>query len=204
MSKFQIQQATSQIIFSLAGGKQIDKAALAHLRNSPSVLNPQAQHVWPLLLSALPSRELSINGMPTKAELAVFASLRMFANYQQGHDDLRYAPSWPKDEADGITVFSALSQMRQTAEDQDRLDRRVGALLAMTNLEAVVNALIHLIDILKGSKSQAQLDFARLAQDLYDFQWSFENANRVRLAWGREYYRYNVTKAESEGEKAHD
>lgn len=200
MTQAQILQATRNIIMEIAGGKRMDKAALAHLRNASDVLSPQTQIVWPLILSALPDRELSIDGVPTKAEVAVFTALHLFANYQQGSEQLRYAPSRGKAPVEGMTVFTALAQLRENSEDCDRLDRRVGAMLAMTNYAAVVNALTHLVDILKGSNSSDFLDFARLAQDLYQFQWSFENANRVRLQWGRQYYR-RVTTSEVKKEK---
>lgn len=200
MKQAQIQQATSRIIAEIAGQGRMDKATLAHLRNSFTVLSPQAQTVWPLILAALPSHELSYDGNPTKAETAVFTALHLFANYQQGSDQLRYAASYGQGEIEGITVFAALSQMRQNADDRDRLDRRVGAMLAMTNFDAVVNALSHLVDILKGNKSGAKLDFARLAQELYSFQWSFENANRVRLQWGREYYHNQPAAQANKGE----
>ncbi|KRK14789.1 CRISPR-associated protein [Lacticaseibacillus casei DSM 20011 = JCM 1134 = ATCC 393] len=85
-------------------------------------------------------------------------------------------------------MFKALSMLRTRADSKTAIDRRVRQALALTNYEAVVNALGSLIGIVKATKLPLKLDYAQLAEDLYWFQMSYEQASRVRLRWGQDYY----------------
>ena len=157
------------------------KGALASLRGSNSLLSKKATAVMPVMLSKLAKNSLSVDGTPTYAENAVFTALRCYAIYQQGNDHYVNGSS-------SKSIFEALAQLSQNDDLRDALDRRMSILLGSTNFNGVSNSIIHLLQILKSHDRNQTLNFASLAQDLYNFQFSFENARKVCLRWGRQYY----------------
>ena len=185
----EIRRVTARIIRQIWSDGAYDKAILATLRSSNSILSRNAITVWPLLLSNMEKEELSYDGKPTYAERAVFAALRCYAIYQQGknNDHFVYAPAGKN--SDGQELFAVLSVLRKTEEMQKALDRRVQTVLGNSNVDSVLNIIYHLVAILKGKSPQAIIDFAQLSQDLYYFQLSSELARQVCLKWGQQYYR---------------
>ncbi|AZN76156.1 CRISPR-associated protein CasB [Lactobacillus acidophilus] len=163
---------------------RFDKGALANLRGSRSLLSKKATAVMPIILSELPKNDLSVDGTPTYAENAVFMALRCYAIYQQGND--HYVNGSSSDSSKSI--FEALAKLSQTDDLRDALDRRMSILLGSTNFNSVSNSIIHLLQILKSHDRNQTLNFALLSRDLYDFQFSSENARKVCLRWGRQYY----------------
>ncbi|MFD1485323.1 type I-E CRISPR-associated protein Cse2/CasB [Lacticaseibacillus baoqingensis] len=179
-----IRNTTAHIIQILYGNGNMDKAVLAGLRHSITLMSPQAQVAWPVIMANLAEGDLSRNGEPTAAETAVFTALKLYARHQQGNQGLVYGSV--KDD-EGISLMAALAQMSHKKGNQTRIDNRVNQLLKVTNINSVINALSHLVDIVQTS--QQPIDYAQLAEDLYWFQQSYEQANRVRLFWGQIYYR---------------
>lgn len=177
-----ISKITNNIIENrLYDNGNFDKGALASLRGSNSLLSKKATAVMPIMLSKLPKNSLSVDGTPTYAENAVFTALRCYAIYQQGNDHYVNGSS-------SKSIFEALAQLSQNDDLRDALDRRMSILLGSTNFNGVSNSIIHLLQILKSHDRNQTLNFASLAQDLYNFQFSFENARKVCLRWGRQYY----------------
>ncbi|KRL00525.1 crispr-associated protein [Liquorilactobacillus capillatus DSM 19910] len=167
--------------------------------------SPQAQSVWPVMMAELQKPMLSQNGEPTYAEIATYAVVRLYAIHQQSIDTCVYSPSVNQynEKSEGVSLFVALAGLRQNEDVKVALDRRVQPLLATTNVNSVINSLTHLVAILKGSQRTCKVDYARLANDLFQFQISYEQANRVRLNWGRQYFYSNnkSKKEQNEGKK---
>ncbi|WP_261810833.1 type I-E CRISPR-associated protein Cse2/CasB [Levilactobacillus humaensis] len=197
----ELKQIAGRIIHSIYRDGAADKATLANLRNAPTVTSQRAQKVWPLLMANLSEQQLSKNGVPTREEVAVYTAIRFYAIYQQGNQTACvYAPARGKD-AKGQMLFGALGNLRGNEDLRVAMDRRVQPLLATTNVAGVINELSHLISILKSHGNNQQIDFAQLAQDLYWLQVSYEQASRIRLLWGQQYFRQAD---KTEGEKAND
>lgn len=182
-----IAKATSKMIMQLYNNGNPNNAVLASLRTSQSVDDHNATDVWPVMFSNLESSDLSKNGLPTYAEIAVYTALRCFAIYQQGHGQTcMYASSLS--DGGGQTLFKALAKLRQGGNLSDSLDKRIQNVLATNNLQMTINIVVQLISILKQQDSVMKIDFARLAQDLFYFQISPDSARRVHLMWGQEYF----------------
>ena len=92
------------------------------------------------------------------------------------------------DNAKGLTFFNALANLRKDAEEKEALDRRDQALLATSNVESVINGIIHTLQILKSHNKHLVIDFAKLGQDLYHFQFDSYSARETCLKWGEEYF----------------
>ena len=195
-----VKTATIRIIKTLFNDQYVNKAALANLRTAPKITSPRAETVWPVILPCIPNNLLNIKNEPSWGENAIYTATHLFALYQQGNDDLVYAPVTQGADENVKLFFNALAVLRQNPDKQDALDRRVQALLGNNNFEGMVHAMTQLLSILKSSKLPIQIDFAKLAQDLFNFQISFEAASQVKLAWGQQYYRF-VKTPQTKGEQ---
>jgi len=198
----QIKEITSRIILGLYRKGHPDKAVLASLRNAPTITSPRAQQVWPILMANLDQNQLSRDGVPTREEVAVYTAIRFYAIHQQGREPEVYAPSKGED-AKGTPFFTALAKLRGNEELRTAMDRRVQPLLATTNAAGVINGLTHLVSILKANSPAVKIDYAWLAQNLYGLQGSYEQANRVRLRWGQQYF-WVKQADKNEGENTND
>ena len=190
---FEIEKATERIIRQLYNNGDTDKASLSALRSAATIDGYRAQKVWPIFLSNLDEKWLSKNGKATREETAIFAAVRMYALHQQASDSCVFGRrnySDKKDEeTNGRELFEALNLLKQGTDSHEALDRRVQALLGTNNISATIDQLIHLMQIIKSKKTGIQIDYARLAGDLYRFQLGYRQANEVRLRWGEQYYR---------------
>ncbi|MDD6406882.1 type I-E CRISPR-associated protein Cse2/CasB [Lactobacillus equicursoris] len=190
---FEIEKATERIIRQLYNNGDTDKASLSALRSAATIDGYRAQKVWPVFLSNLDEKWLSKNGKATREETAIFSAVRMYALHQQASDSCVFGRrnySDKKDEkTNGRELFEALNLLKQGTDSHEALDRRVQALLGTNNISATIDQLIHLMQIIKSKKTGIQIDYARLAGDLYRFQLGYRQANEVRLRWGEQYYR---------------
>jgi CRISPR system Cascade subunit CasB len=190
---FEIEKAAERIIRQLYNNGDTDKASLSALRSAATIDGYRAQKVWPIFLSNLDEKWLSKNGKATREETAIFAAVRMYALHQQASDSCVFGRrnySDKKDEeTNGRELFEALNLLKQGTDSHEALDRRVQALLGTNNISATIDQLIHLMQIIKSKKTGIQIDYARLAGDLYRFQLGYRQANEVRLRWGEQYYR---------------
>ncbi len=171
------------------GGDTIRKDILAGLRAGKDVTSQRARIFWPVMMENLSSEYLASNE-PTFEENAVYSAVRLYAIHQQGNDELVYASG----KEEGNAFFEALKKVRiskqQNNIDTKSLDRRIQLLLATTNFGSLVNSLVQIEKIGKASGFN-KVDYSQLAQDLLYFQYSYENANKVLLKWGREYFSYS-------------
>lgn len=193
MMAFEIEKATERIIRQLYNNGDTDKASLSVLRSAATIDGYRAQKVWPVFLSNLDEKWLSKNGKATREETAIFAAVRMYALHQQASDSCVFSRRNYSDKKDeeknGRELFEALNWLKQGTDSHEALDRRVQALLGTNNISATIDQLIHLMQIIKSKKTGIQIDYARLAGDLYRFQLGYRQANEVRLRWGEQYYR---------------
>lgn len=199
----QVQKTTAHIITELYREGEPNKAVFASLRGAADLTSRRAQVVWPFMMANLPTAWLSRDGVPTEYERAIYTTLRLFAIDQYGNNQPVFATS-----ADGgQSIFAVLAVVRQDTDSQNSLqaslDRRVVPLLGMTDIGAVINALTHLVEIIKAKGVGATIDFSQLAAELVRFQQSYEKAVQVRLMWGQSYYATPVQTDHRKGEN-HD
>lgn len=214
----EVAKGTRQIINHLYNDGHPNKGVLAGLRQATTMTHPKAQVAWPVMMatmSTMPTeisnKMLSKNGQPTKAERSIYAAIRLYAIHQQGITEQVYgridwkkadrdkqnqdeskldkvAVSQPKKLLTGQTFFQALAQLRLNPQSKEALDRRVQTLLASTNIEAILDALGHLVSMLKARSENVRVDYGQLARDFYQIQLGYVAANRVRLRWGQQYF----------------
>lgn len=172
-------------------GTSAGRANLANLRNSIGKPLSQSVEVWPLVYSFMPDHFLGDGTKITFQERAVFTSLGLYALHQQGKSQtvaLR--------EENRRSIGQSFKQMR-TEEENKAVDRRFNALITSQTYEELVHYLRQMIGLLKA-KTETQIDYGRLAQDLYWFQRGY--GEKLRLSWARDYYRIERNKEEKGAE----
>lgn len=196
-----VEKITDRVIKSLWRDGSPDKAVLSSARGAATLVSRQAQSVWPVMMANLDQEMLSNDGRPTYAETAVYAAIRFYAIHQQGQTRFVYGSVHGTDDDKGVSLFGALAQLRKQPDRKDALDRRVKALLATSNVTSMIQSISHLISILKAANPTVKIDYALLAQDLYDAQFGIDVANQVHLRWGQQYYWNVKTENTVEGKK---
>lgn len=212
-----VYNATSICINRLFNNGNMDKAALANLRNSKSLNDRYATVVWPMIFDAINqayekkevNQVLSQDGTPTIAETAIYTALCCYAIFQQGTDQKVFGSIQDENEAErGQKLFSALRKISNLTSKMDEatktsLDKRVDMTLAMSNPTSVINSVVHLLRILKSKNNnvQVKVDFAQLASDLFFIQLDRTSARKTSLKWGQDYYYWNDKKENKSKEK---
>ena len=159
------------------------KAALANLRRGVGRVPGELPELWGEFLLEFPPELESESGVPTKAELAVYLAVTLFALHQQGRD-----PGREPMHRDGQSLGRAVRLLVKPGEDpQDApVLRRFQALTSAASMQEAAQHLRGMIQLLRSGG--IPLDYVGLASDLYDVQFQ-PSWQRVRLRWGQDYYR---------------
>ncbi len=160
------------------------KARLARLRSGIGHYPGEQPALWGEFLLEMPQELLSSGNQPSRAEWAVYLALTAFALHQQGK-----SRQTEKMHREGISLGMAARQLIETEDDRERVARRFYPLATATDMEELSHHLRTFITLLRAKN--IPLDYARLAGDLYQYQFT-ESADQVRLRWGEDFCRINV------------
>jgi CRISPR system Cascade subunit CasB len=183
-----------------SSGKLISssRAMLARLRRCAGKPVGEDPAVFPATLEGMPLEWQSDNGIPTYQENAVHAALTLYALHQQGSEAAMNVPA--KDRSDrSRTLGSAIQRLASTEDKESAVKRRFDAMATATSFAELAHHARGIVQLLRADK--IPLDYARFAQDLYQFQFP-GGPERIRLIWGQDYYRR--TSADNEAKKETD
>ncbi|MGI6689162.1 MAG: type I-E CRISPR-associated protein Cse2/CasB [Christensenellales bacterium] len=160
------------------------KAMLANLRNSVGKPLSESMAIWPLMFENLPEEFLSQGQSLSKKEVAILTALQLYALYRQG----KKAPIFQETkEARSQNIGRSFSALR-TGDNTVAMDRRFNALVTAATYDELSHHLRQMTNLLKSKTSgEIDIDFGKLAQDLYRFLTGKEE--NIRLNWARSYYR---------------
>lgn len=165
------------------------KAALAKLRRGVGKAPGAIPGLWRLTLEGLPSECYSKDGKPTRGEWAAYTALTLYALHQQS--------SSPKEQpmsVSGMGLGTAVRRLVHSEEDEPRVKRRFDAVVTAGDVFELTHHLRGLVQILKSDG--IPLDYPALARDIYWFL-NQSTRDRIRLKWGREYYRLRTENTET-------
>lgn len=177
------------------------KALLANMRNSADKDISNNVDALAYVFSNLSYGEDDRGGELSYMEQAIFTAIQMYAIHQQsnvesvlkfGNDDENESREKKKEYK--ANIGDALATLR--SDESESIDKRFNAMITATNFNKLSYHLRQMIKILK-SKSDAKVDYAKLAEDLYWFM--IGRKEEVRLSWARSYYKYRKNE-EMEGE----
>ena len=159
-------------IFGMAD-RGAGKGMLANLRRGIGKEPGELPELWGMIFERMPDEIIDAG-----AEWAVYTALTLYALHQQGKAENVHA--------DGISFGTAAKELVQNEDDRDRILKRLNLVATAPSPKDLAYHLRGIIQLLKGT--EARLDYARLAKELYLFRYP-EEANRIRLSWARDFYR---------------
>lgn len=156
------------------------KAAFARLRRGIGKTPGETPELWGIFLNELPERFISRNGIPTSAEWAVYISMTLFAMHQQGSANSVHA--------EGVSFGKAVAGLvnENTDEERSRIMRRFAPIITAKDMPEFSHHMRCMIQLFKANEG-IHLDYAKLAEDIYDFQYE-ESRKKVQLRWGQDFY----------------
>ena len=156
-------------------------ARLARLRRAVRAVPGSAPEVWDDTIGLLPDELVGTSPDPSLWESAAHTAMTLYAVHAQGGGGVHRR---------GVSLGLAVRRLAQErsggAGPDGPVFKRFQALVAATGAESQSNHLRSIVTLLRGAG--VELDYARLAVDLRDLA-DRRSADRVRLAWGRDFHR---------------
>ncbi|MEU2032843.1 type I-E CRISPR-associated protein Cse2/CasB [Nocardia amamiensis] len=164
-------------------GSPVARAELAKLRRGLGKPAGGVPEIWDLTIAIVPASlhadDRFDDDTPSVAEQAAHSALTLFAAHQQSMPVAAHVP----DVSFGAAV-AILAQ--QDGRSADAVARRF---MAVATAQSIDEVLVHTRGLVTQLRTARKgFDYARLADDITDLLTP-GRAQRVRLAWGRDFYR---------------
>ena len=156
-------------------------AALAILRRGVAQPLGQDARLVGLTVGGLRANPNGLPDEPLPDEQAAYAALTLFALHQQGHRDQDMHRA-------GYPFGRSARLLGRKSGSEDAVRRRFTAVATATSWDETVHHARGLI--MQFRAQQIPLDYGQFARDLFGLQ-NPRYAERVRLSWGRHFYRVN-------------
>lgn len=164
------------------------RADIAKLRRALGKPTGSVPEVWEYTMAAVPSSLQWDRDEPTRAEDAAHAALTLFALHQQSMT----VPAHQHN----VSFGHAVGRLAQKEErSQQAVTRRFMAVATAGSMDAMLTHVRGLVTQLRSA--QIGFDYARFADDLRNLL-DPQRAQRVRLSWGRDFYRNTAPQTETE------
>ncbi|NLO40234.1 MAG: type I-E CRISPR-associated protein Cse2/CasB [Ruminiclostridium sp.] len=169
-----------QIVQIVNSNSPLGRATLAKLRRGAGKSPGSIPDIWGITVGALPENAGNF------AEQAVHVALTLFAVHRQGTEISGQ---------NGGTLGAAVSKLK-SGDNDEALTRRFNSTVTAATITELSVHLRSLVQLLRAK--QVDMDYPRLAKELYDWQFDSEN---TRLRWGRDYWRLkNIINQEEESD----
>lgn len=178
-----ITTATNNVLDYLSNNGDLRKGEISAFRSSIDLTSPRMTKLYPIIFRYL-TTSLSGNGIPSYSEIALFTAIQTYSYLQQGQNHTIF------DKENQLNFFKALKKASYTnSKIKDSVDKRVNNLLSsVNNIKTVQNSLRQIIHLAKADLAKFNINYGNLAYELYLMQFSSENAKRISLKWGQDYY----------------
>jgi CRISPR system Cascade subunit CasB len=172
----------------LSDGSPWSRAMLAKLRRGIGKPPGSVPDIWEITIDGMPEDLLSKDGIPTREEIAIHTALTLYAMHQQGREKPMSVSGNGDDGAHiGNSFGSAVGKLvKPDKSNEQSIKRRFDAAVTSGDFIELATHARGLIQLLKAE--EIPLDYPQFAKDLFFFQLP-ENADRVRLRWGQDFYR---------------
>lgn len=175
-----------------ASGKPRGARKLAALRHALLMPIGSNADAWPLEFEGLPAELVGRGAEPSRAEIAVHAALTLYAVHQQGKTKPMYVPGAEHSFGAALRQLVCCDKERYSNLEEGEMPRKFRAFITADSMEETLHHARQLVQQLRAD--EIPVDYARFAAQLYTLQSPY-TADKVRLAWGREYSR--IPKVES-------
>lgn len=198
-SKLNVYDVTARILRMLDNSRNESsiKARLANIRNSINKDSSVNMDALAFVFQNIPEEFLGYNKNLNDYEKAILTAVQMYALHQQAKTDSVFKIEYDEGEK-RQNLGDALKTVRDKEDDTKAIDRRFNAMITSSNFEELSHHLRQMIKLLK-SKSDAQVDYASLADDLY---WFLKNQREgFKINWSRSYYKSNKKEGDDKNAK---
>lgn len=160
-------------------GTPAARADLARLRRGLGKPAGSVPDIWEMTIGAVPDELTWHRDEPSRAEQSAHATLTLYAVHQQSLAVPAHVP--------GVSFGRAVGRLRLSQNrSEEAVTRRF---MAVATAESIGEVLTHVRGLITQLRAERQgLDYARFADDVVSLL-SPGRAQRVRLAWGRAFYR---------------
>lgn len=188
-SKLNVYKETARILRSLDNtrDKPSTKAIFANIRNSINKDSSVNMDALAFVFQNIPEEFLGYNKNLNDYEKAILTAVQMYALHQQAKSETVLKLDYETGER-RQNLGDSLNSMRKNNDEDKAIDRRFNAMITSSNFEELSHHLRQMIKLLKA-KSDAKVDYASLADDLY---WFLKNQKEgLKIKWSRSYYKFN-------------
>lgn len=196
-AKLNVYRETARILRLLDNTRDTPntKAKLASIRNSINKDSTANMDALAFVFQNIPEEFLGFNKNLNDYEKAILTAVQMYALHQQAKMDSVLKLDYKEGER-RQNLGQALSILR--SEDSKAFDRRFNAMITSSNFDELSHHLRQMIKLLKA-KSDAKVDYASLADDIY---WFLKNQRKgFKIKWSRSYYKFNKKEGENKNAK---
>lgn len=198
-SKLNVYKETARILRTLDNtrDKPSTKAIFANIRNSINKDSSVNMDALAFVFQNIPEEFLGYNKNLNDYEKAILTAVQMYALHQQANTNTVLKLDYEDGER-RQNLGDALATMRKNEDDSKAIDRRFNAMITSSNFDELSHHLRQMIKLLKA-KSDAKVDYASLADDLY---WFLKNQREgLKIKWSRSYYKFNKKEGENKNAK---
>lgn len=196
-SKLNVYGETARILRKLDNTREnpSTKAIFANIRNSINKDSSVNMDALAFVFRNIPEEFLGYNKNLNDYEKAILTAVQMYALHQQAKVESVLKVDYEEGEK-RPNLGTVLSTLR--GEDSKAIDRRFNAMITSSNFEELSHHLRQMIKLLKA-KSDAKVDYASLADDLY---WFLKNQREgLKIKWSRSYYKSNKKEGKDKNAK---
>lgn len=197
--KLNVYSETARILRQLDNTRDTPstKTKLANIRNSINKDSTANMDAMAFVFQNIPEEFLGFNKNLNDYEKAILTAVQMYALHQQAKVDSVLKLDYDEGQR-RQNLGDALGTMRKKEDDNKAIDRRFNAMITSSNFDELSYHLRQMIKLLK-SKSDAKVDYASLADDLY---WFLKNQREgLKIKWSRSYYKSNKKEGENKNAK---
>lgn len=153
-------------------------AELAKLRRGINHLPGDLPELWNYLYFDANNKNAS------KEQWAVYTAITLFAIHQQSIDSNNPV------HIEGKHFGSAVADLVKSDEDEDRILKKLNAVVTASDKDGISTHLRMLIKLMKSQDQPIAIDYVDLAEDLFWLQFDDPRiSNKVRLKWGSDFYK---------------
>lgn len=196
-SRLNVYRETVRILRKLDNTREnpSTKAIFANIRNSINKDSSVNMDALAFVFQNIPEEFLGYNKNLNDYEKAILTAVQMYALHQQAKIESVLKLDYEEGEK-RQNLGDALSSLR--SDDSKAIDRRFNAMITSSNFEELSHHLRQMIKLLKA-KSDAKVDYASLADDLY---WFLKNQREgLKIKWSRSYYKLNKKERDDKNAK---
>lgn len=198
-SKLNVYKETARILRKLDNTREnpYTKAIFANIRNSINKDSSVNMDALAFVFQNIPEEFLGFNKNLNDYEKAILTAVQMYALHQQAKTDSVFKIEYDEGEK-RQNLGDALKTVRDKEDNTKSIDRRFNSMITSSNFEELSHHLRQMIKLLKA-KSDAKVDYASLADDLY---WFLKNQREgFKIKWSRSYYKSNKKEGDDKNAK---